>query len=367
MTNINDEKYMQRALGLAEKARGRTNPNPLVGAVLVKDGRIIGEGYHKKAGTPHAEVNALNEAGEQARDSVLYVTLEPCSHFGRTPPCADAVVRAGVKRVVVAILDPNPRVAGRGIEILTHSGVETSVGVLENEARRLNEVFFKYIKTGLPFVTLKTAMSLDGKIATRTGSSQWITNEISREYVHQLRNTYDAILVGIGTVLKDNPRLNTRLNIKDRRDPVRVVVDGNLDIPGDSNIVQTARKQRTIVFTSAVSSDEKLQVLKKSGIEIIRMNAQTEELPIEKVLEVLGQMEICSLLVEGGGEINGYMLQNGLVDKVHWFIAPKIVGGRNAPSPIGGTGIEVMDQARELRDIEITRFDNDLMITGYFR
>jgi diaminohydroxyphosphoribosylaminopyrimidine deaminase/5-amino-6-(5-phosphoribosylamino)uracil reductase len=209
-------------------------------------------------------------------------------------------------------------------------------------------------------------MSLDGKIATRTGSSQWITNESSREYVHQLRNVYDAILVGIGTVVKDNPRLNTRLNIANKRDPVRVVIDGNLDIPWDSNIVQTAREQRTIVFTSAISADEKAEILENNVIKIIRLNDKAEQLPIEKVLKILGEMEICSLLVEGGGEINGYMLQNGLIDKVHWFIAPKIIGGRNAPSPIGGTGIELMNQARELRDVEITRFDKDLMITGYF-
>jgi diaminohydroxyphosphoribosylaminopyrimidine deaminase/5-amino-6-(5-phosphoribosylamino)uracil reductase len=256
---------------LAKKAQGRTNPNPMVGAILVRDGSIVGEGYHKKAGTPHAEVHALNAAGEQARGSVLYVTLEPCSHFGRTPPCAEAVVKAGVKRVVAAILDPNPKVAGRGIEILKKAGVQTKVGVLENEARRLNEVFFKYIKTGLPFVALKTAMSLDGKIAAGSGDSKWITNERSREYVHYLRNVYDAILVGIGTVLKDNPRLNTRLDILDKRDLVRVVIDGNLDIPYDSNIVQTAGEQRTIVFTSAASPEEKLEQLNNYGIEIIRL------------------------------------------------------------------------------------------------
>lgn len=366
MHETDDEKYIQHALNLAVKALGRTNPNPVVGAVLVKDGCIVGEGYHKQAGTPHAEIHALNAAGENAQGATLYVTLEPCSHYGKTPPCAEAVARAGIKRVVAAMLDPNPKVAGRGIEILQKAGISTRVGVLEASARRINEVFCKYITTGMPFVTLKTAMSLDGKIATRSGHSQWITNESSRKYVHQLRNIYDAVLVGTGTVIKDNPRLNTRLDDEKKRDPIRIIIDGNLDISVDSNIVQTSLEQRTIVFTSAVSPNRKADILQKFGMEIIRMDEKPEQLPIKNILEILGQMEICSLLIEGGGEINGYMLENDLVDKVHWFVAPKIIGGRNAPSPVGGMGVNVMEQARELKDMEITKFGQDIMITGYF-
>ncbi|MGI5921732.1 MAG: bifunctional diaminohydroxyphosphoribosylaminopyrimidine deaminase/5-amino-6-(5-phosphoribosylamino)uracil reductase RibD [Syntrophomonadaceae bacterium] len=365
MYSNDDEKYMRRALELAGKALGRTSPNPVVGAVLVKDGRINGEGYHKKAGTPHAEIHALNAAGREAFGSTLYVTLEPCSHYGKTPPCADAIVKAGVKKVVAAILDPNPKVAGRGIEILHKAGIVTQVGLLDNEARRINEVFLKYIQTGLPFVTLKTAMSLDGKIATRTGNSQWITNPVSRTYVHQLRNIYDAILVGIGTVLKDDPLLNTRLEQPETRNPVRIIIDSNLDLPLQSRIVQTAEQQRTMVFTSRTGHAKKAELLKGRGIEIIKLDHQAQQLPIQEILKILGQMEICSVLVEGGGEINGYMIENSLIDKVHWFIAPKIIGGRDAPSPIGGTGIEKMMQAKELHDIEISTFGDDLMITGY--
>lgn len=360
-----DREYMQNALELAAKAVGRTNPNPAVGAVIVKDGHVVGEGFHKKAGTPHAEIHALNMAGENARGSTVYVTLEPCSHYGKTPPCADALISAGVERVVIATQDPNPRVAGRGIKKLKDAGIDIVTGVLETEAQRLNEVFFKYIQNNMPFVALKTAMTLDGKIATYTGDSKWISNELSRHYVHELRNIYDAILVGIGTVIKDDPMLNTRLDYADKKDPIRVIIDGNLEIPINSKIVKTSKNQRTIVFCAAGNNTEKCELLRLHNIQIIELGEDPANIPLDKVLQILGSMEICSLLVEGGGEINASFIQNRLIDKVYWFISPKILGGRQAPSPIGGQGVRYMDQAVKLNFIELNYFGEDICISGY--
>ncbi len=365
MRSSEDEKYMQRALDIAARAQGRTSPNPMVGAVVVKDNQVVGEGYHMKAGTPHAEVHALQAAGDAAWGATLYVNLEPCSHYGRTPPCADAIVEAGVKRVIVAGLDPNPRVSGRGLKILQDAGIETLTGVLEQEARNLNLAFFKYIQTGIPLVSLKVAMTLDGKIATSTGDSKWISGEASRKYVHQLRNVYDAIMVGIGTVLKDDPMLNTRLEDKDIRDPIRVIIDSKLDLPSSSNIVKTTRQQKTIVFCSQQADSARQEFLEEAGLTVIKMTVNEEKLPLEEVLRVLGEMEIMTLLVEGGGEINGYLIEKGLIDKVYWFIAPKIIGGREAPTPVGGRGITQLKDALPLRSMEIQRFDEDILITGY--
>jgi len=360
-----DNKYMKRALNLARLAQGRTSPNPIVGAVLVKDGEVVGEGYHLRAGRPHAEINALNQAGEQARDATLYVTLEPCSHYGKTPPCVDAVIAAGVKRVVVAILDPNPRVAGQGVNRLRKAGIEVRVGVLEEEARRNNEFFFKYITWGIPFVTLKSAMTLDGKIATYTGDSRWVTGEDSRRFVHQLRNVYDAILVGIGTVIKDDPLLNTRLEVEGRRDPVRVILDEKLQLPLDSQIAASAAQQSTLVFTSNQASEERAALLEDRGIKVIAIDSDGDKLPLDAVLKALGKREIMSLLVEGGGQVNASFLKAGLVDKVYWFIAPKLCGGNRAPSPVGGRGVARMAEAVRLTSYNIDRFQEDILITGY--
>jgi diaminohydroxyphosphoribosylaminopyrimidine deaminase / 5-amino-6-(5-phosphoribosylamino)uracil reductase len=367
ITTDKDHFYMQRALDLAVKARGRTNPNPMVGAVIVKNGQIIGEGYHHRAGTPHAEIHALNAAGEQAVGATLYVTLEPCSHCGRTPPCAEAVIKAGIKRAVISVLDPNPLVAGQGINRLREAGIEVKIGLLKNEAVRLNEVFFKYIQTRLPFVALKTAMTLDGKIAAYSGDSRWVTGPVAREYVHQLRNIYDAIMVGIGTVLKDDPQLNTRLQLEGKRDPVRIIVDSNLELPIAGNIATSAHKQRTIVFCSAAAEKVRWKRLESLGLEIIGLNCAGGLLPLQRVMEVIGEMGLCSLLVEGGGEINAYLLEHQLIDKVYWFIAPKLIGGRQAPTPIGGQGIEFMKDARPLVSLEIMKMADDILITGYFK
>lgn len=361
-----DQIYMRRALDLAALALGRTSPNPVVGAVVVKDGQIIGEGYHQKAGTPHAEVHALRQAGDRAAGATVYVSLEPCSHFGKTPPCADALIAAGVKKVVIACLDPNPQVAGRGMQKLIAAGIETELGILEAEARQLNEAFIKYIQTGRPFVAIKTAMTLDGKIASKTGDSRWITSPDARTYVHQLRNTYDAIMVGIGTVLHDDPLLNTRLEADNIRDPVRVIIDSKLDLPLDSKIARSSQEQRSIVFCSAGADDNKQDCLEEYGLKIIRLESDEIFLPLEKVLEHLGSIGISSLLVEGGGQINASLLEQHLVDKVYSFIAPKIIGGSEAPSPVGGQGLNLMSEAWELHTIDLKRFERDILITGYF-
>ena len=362
-----DNVFMERALELAAMALGRTNPNPMVGAVIVKNGHIVGEGYHHQAGTPHAEVHALNEAGGQAVGSTLYVTLEPCSHFGRTAPCADAVIKSGIKRTVIATLDPNPQVAGRGMERLREAGIEVEVGVLKQAASRLNEVFFKYIQTGLPFVALKTAMTLDGKIAAYSGDSKWITGNDARNYVHKLRNIYDAILVGIGTVLKDDPMLNTRLEAENIRNPVRIIIDGHLGLPLESNICKTANQQRSMVFCSDRADSAKMLQLESLGIEIYGLNCDPDLIPLEEVVAIVGKMGICSLLIEGGGQINAYLLAHRLIDKVYWFVAPKIIGGLMAPSPIGGEGIEHMKDALTLTSVDLMRFTDDILITGYIK
>lgn len=364
MEFLTDQKYMQRALELASKGLGKTSPNPVVGAVIVKDDEIVGEGYHQKAGSNHAEINALNIAKEKAKGAKMYVTLEPCSHYGKTPPCADAIINAGMKEVIVATLDPNPQVKGLGIKKLQEAGIITRVGIMEKEALRQNEVFFKYITTKMPFVCMKYAMTLDGKIATYTGDSKWISNENSRHYVHNLRNNYDAILVGIGTVLADNPRLNTRLDLPDKKDPIRVIIDGNLEIPTNSNIIHSCPEQRTIIFTNENYDREKADILRKAGAEIVGINSNPDNLDLRIILKELGEIGITSILVEGGAKINASFIENKLADKILCFIAPKIVGGV-APSPITGQGVKLMQDAHELGQVEIKLIDNDILITTY--
>ncbi|WP_278279239.1 bifunctional diaminohydroxyphosphoribosylaminopyrimidine deaminase/5-amino-6-(5-phosphoribosylamino)uracil reductase RibD [Syntrophomonas palmitatica] len=362
-----DSRYMQRALELAAMAMGRTSPNPVVGAVIVKDGIIVGEGYHRQAGTPHAEIHALREAGEAARGSDVYVSLEPCSHYGRTPPCADALVKAGIKRAVIATVDPNPRVMGRGIKILQKAGIEVKTGILQNEAQKLNEFFFKYIRTGRPFVTVKTAMTLDGKIAASSGDSRWVSGEDSRRHVHELRNIYDAIMLGIGSVLKDDPQLNTRLDTDDTRDPLRVIIDRCLQIPLNSKIIQSSQSQATIIFCGTGASTAKAEEIRQAGAEVICLETNTDMIPLDKVLDELGHRGILSLLVEGGAQINANLIENKLADKYLAFVAPKIAGGNKAPSPVGGRGVEFMNDAVMLCDIEYRFFEKDILISGYFR
>ncbi len=362
-----DSSYMTRALDLAELGAGYVNPNPPVGAVIVKDGRIIGEGYHKKYGEAHAEINAFNNATEPVAGATMYVTLEPCSHFGKTPPCVEAIINKGIKKVVVAVEDPNPLVAGRGIKILRENGIEVITGVLEDEAKKLNEIFIKFITTGLPFCTLKTAMTLDGKIAAYTGDSRWVTNDESREYVHKLRHKYSSIMVGIGTVLADDPLLTTRLKDVDGKNPIRVVVDTKGIIPLDAKVLQCDENTKTIIATTEAISEEKIKSIKKTGAEVIITPLKNNKVDLSYLMKVLGEKRIDSILLEGGSSLNYSALHEGIVDKVVSFIAPKIIGGSSSKTPVGGEGIPYMKEAISLKDINIYRFEDDVMIEAYIR
>ncbi|MGB9791161.1 MAG: bifunctional diaminohydroxyphosphoribosylaminopyrimidine deaminase/5-amino-6-(5-phosphoribosylamino)uracil reductase RibD [Thermacetogeniaceae bacterium] len=360
-----DEKYMERALELAALGRGKTSPNPMVGAVVVLNGRVVGEGYHQKAGTPHAEIHALRQAGERAKNALLYVTLEPCCHYGRTPPCTEAIIRAGVKRVVVAVEDPNPLVAGKGIQALRDAGIEVEVGVLEEKARRLNEAFFKYMQERRPFVTVKAAMSLDGKIATSTGDSKWITGTEAREFVHRLRAESDAIMVGIGTVLADDPLLTVRLAGEDKK-PLRVIVDSNLRIPVHSQIVRTAQDVPTVVASVEGKCDEaKKKELENAGVEVWELPEDNGRVELYSLLEELAKREVLSVLLEGGATLNASALAAGIVDKVIFFYAPKIIGGGDAPGPFGGRGIDAVNKAIRVEELRWEKIGEDLMVVGY--
>ncbi len=359
-----DEKYMRLALELAGNAKGRTSPNPLVGAVIVKDNRVVGCGWHRKAGTPHAEIHALRQAGELARGADVYVTLEPCAHYGKTPPCANALVEAGVKRVYAAIKDPNPKVAGGGFRVLKEAGVEVYYGFLEDEARRLNEVFLKWIEYKQPFIALKVAMTLDGKIATASGESKWITNEKSREYGYKLRDIYDGIMVGINTVISDDPLLTAR--VEGGKNPVRIILDSKLRIPLNAKVL-IDKSARTIIATTADADKDRIKHLSKMGAEILLVDGYdtaNHGVNIERLLTMLAERDICSILVEGGGEVNGSLVEHKLVDKIYFFIAPKLIGGKQARNPVLGKGILHLDDALLLEDMKCENLAGDILITG---
>ncbi len=357
---VDDERFMRIALGLARKGEGETNPNPIVGAVVVKDGHIVGEGDHHSFGGPHAEVFALDEAGDAARGATLYVTLEPCSHHGKTPPCTERIIAAKIARVIIACRDPNPLVDGHGIEKMRAAGIEVTEGVLEEEARRANEIFFKFITTGRPFVQLKLAESLDGKIATRTGDAKWISGADSRAEVHRLRRRFAAVLVGVGTVVSDDPRLTVRHVVG--RDPLRIVLDGRGRIPLAATLLR--EEGRTIVVTATMAR-EKEEALLSLGTEVWRPPGNEGNIDLSAFLQRLGEENIDSLLVEGGGETAAAFLEASLVDKVAFFIAPILIGGRDAIPTIGGAGAEQVSEALHLKRVEIERIGEDLLVTGY--
>ena len=361
-----DERYMRLALRLARKGLGKTSPNPMVGAVVVRGGARVGQGYHHRAGEPHAEVLALRQAGKKARGATLYLNLEPCDHFGKTPPCTRAIFDAGIRRVVAGMRDPNPLVSGRGIRRLRREGVKVDVGVLEEECRELNAPFCKYMTSRLPFVTLKAAMSLDGKVATQSGDSRWISGETSRTYVHRLRSTVDAVLVGIGTILRDDPLLNVRLpGKKNILHPLRVIVDSKLRIPFRSRIVQTAGKYRTLVATTRKASPSKVEQLRPTGLESIFLKSDPHgRVSLRALMKELGRRGILSVLLEGGPTLNECALREKLVDRVLVFIAPKIIGGEKAPGMVGGNGPLRIQDGRPLKILRIRRFGSDLMIEG---
>ena len=357
-----DEKYMRLAMQLAGNAIGRTSPNPLVGAVIVKDNRVVGCGWHRKAGTPHAEVHALNQAGELAQGADVYVTLEPCAHYGKTPPCSKALVEAKVKNVYGGLLDVNPKVAGKGFKILEDAGIHVEYGFLQDELRKQNEVFFKWIEHKKPFIVLKAAMTLDGKIATATGQSKWITNETSRAYGYKLRDIYDGIMVGIKTVIEDNPMLTARVD--GGKNPIRIVVDSSLKIDINANVVQD-KSAKTIVATTDKADKDKILKLQAQDVDVIVVDKdENDKVDIEKLLDILGQQNICSILVEGGATLSGSFVAKKLVDKVYFFIAPKIVGGKEAKTPVAGIGILNLQEALALKDIQIEKLEEDFLIIG---
>lgn len=362
-----DRYFMQQALSLAAKGEGYTSPNPMVGAVVVKDGQIVGQGYHQRAGTPHAEVHALRDAGELAQGATIYVTLEPCCHYGRTPPCTEAIKKAGIKRVVAAITDPNPLVAGKGLKLLEEAGLEVTSGVLADEATKLNEIFIKYVTSKQPFVVLKAAVSLDGKIATVTGESQWITGPESREFTHHLRHRYDGILVGVNTVLADNPSLTTRLPGGKGKNPVRIILDSKARTPVDANIIKYPQDTVTIIAATAAADPSRVAALRQAGAEVLLLPATDTGVDINQLLKELARRQITSLLVEGGAKVHASFIAARAVDKVYWFIAPILIGGEGAPGAIGGKGIEKLQQALRLKRTSIHHFGEDICIEGYVK
>ena len=358
---------MRVALRLAGRGAGNTSPNPMVGAVVVKRGQVVGQGYHQSAGTPHAEIHALRSAGEQAQDATIYVTLEPCNHQGRTPPCTEAIVRSGVNRVVMGCSDPNPRVSGGGADYLRSKGISVEVGVLEERCFKLNEPFIKHITTGLPLVIAKVAASLDGKIASHLGDSRWISNERSRRFVHRLRHAVDGILVGVGTVIADNPRLTTRLPGKKGKNPLRIVLDTHLRTPPDCLVAAQNNEASTLIATGPEPYKKRKAVLEGQGVEVLPLPLKRGRVSLPALLKHLGKCDITSLLVEGGAEVHGGFFYDNLVDKVYLFFAPKIIGGSSGVPMVGGIGAASVAEALSLRDLKLRRFDDDIMIEGYLK
>lgn len=356
-----DETYMKTALQLAQSVKGQTDPNPPVGAVIVKNNRIIGLGAHLQAGEAHAEVHAINMAGKEAENATIYVTLEPCSHIGKTPSCADLIIKNKLARVVIATKDPNELVAGEGIKRLKEAGIDVTVGLLEEEATHINDVFFHYIKTNRPFVTVKSATSLDGKIATKTGESKWITSELAREDVHYYRHTHEAILVGVNTVLQDNPRLTTRLK-QGGKNPIRIVLDTNLNTPLNAHLIQNSEAD-TIIFVSTNVLDEKIaQFNEFNHVEIIQL--PTEKIKISDVLKVLGEREIASLFVEGGATINDAFLRAGFINQFVLYLAPKLIGGKKAPTSFSGKGYSNLKDIFNLKITYVEKIGPDIKISA---
>ena len=377
--NKADTIFMKKALALAAKAKGRTSPNPMVGAVLVKGGNIIGAGYHKQAGTPHAEILALNKAGQNAKKATLYVTLEPCCHTEKkTPPCTKEIIRSKVSKVVIAMTDPNPKVSGKGISELKGAGIQTQVGIMEPEAKKLNEAFTKFISTKKPFVTLKIAQSLDGRIATARGESKWITGPEARAYVHKLRDEVDAVLVGIGTVKKDNPSLDCRTG--GGKNPFRIIVDSTLQIALNSKVLKHG-DGKTIIAATVRAPKRKIERLRKEGHTVLiiggdgtaktrrpaRSNPGEHRVNLKRLMKELGKMEITAVMIEGGSSVAAAALSEKIVDKVVFFIAPKIIGGTDAVPSVGGKSPVLLKNALKLYGTHINTFGSDICMEGYVK
>lgn len=359
-----DKKFMENALNLSLLAGRAVKTNPLVGAVIVKDGRIIGEGYHKEFGGAHAEEQAILSAKENIEGASIYVTLEPCSHFGKRPPCANLLIEKKIKRVIVACLDPNPKVAGRGVKLLQEAGIQVDIGVMEKECKKVNEAFFYHIQHKKPFVVMKTAMTLDGKIASRTGSSKWVSSEESRKKVHELRAKLDGIMVGINTVLKDDPSLNVRG--VEGEDPIRIIVDSKLRISLDAKVLNLESKSKTIIATTKLCDMAKMKELQALPmVEVMIVKDKDGRVDLTNLMEELYRIQIGSILLEGGGTLNFQMLKDGLVAKLISFIAPKIIGGKEAKTPVEGQGIDLMDHAINIENLEVRQVGKDIMLEGY--
>jgi diaminohydroxyphosphoribosylaminopyrimidine deaminase/5-amino-6-(5-phosphoribosylamino)uracil reductase len=362
---MDDRHFMNMALDLAAKGEGFTSPNPMVGAVVVKDGRVVGRGYHKIAGGPHAEVNALDAAGDFAKGATLYVTLEPCNHTGRTPPCTCKILELGVGRVVAAMKDPNKKVTGGGVEFLEQNGVQVTTGVCEAQAKKLNETFIKYVRSGRPFVMAKCAATLDGRIATRTGDSRWVTGEAARRFVHQLRHKVDAILVGINTIRNDNPSLTTRLAGLQSSDPARIILDTHLSISPYTRVLQQTSAAPTILVAGPAAVEDKKRALEKTGAQVIQVSLKNNLIDMNALMKQLGTMELTSLLIEGGSRVLASAFNFAVVDKVFFFYAPKILGGDDGVPICSGPGVELMSECIAINDIAVHRFEDDVLIEGY--
>ena len=359
-----DRNFMEHALELAARGTGRTRPNPLVGAVLVKDGAIIGEGWHEYFGGPHAEVNAFANCKTDPKGATLYVTLEPCCHYGKTPPCTDLIISKDIDRVVIAMTDPNPLVSGKGIRRLRDAGIFVTTGIMEKEAKKLNEIFMKFITQKKPFVLYKSAMSMDGKTACHTGESQWISSEESRDETHALRGIYASVMVGAGTVKSDNPRLTARM--EGMEDPIRIIIDGKLSSPTTAQVFQNPG--RVIVLTTSAAEPEKLKELQDLGVEIICADGDTEGMVnLESAMTGLAVNGIDSILLEGGAETAASAFQAGIVDKVRFYMAPLLIGGKNAPGSLGGIGADTLSDAIILENIHTERSGEDLVIEAYVK
>ncbi|MFC1515452.1 bifunctional diaminohydroxyphosphoribosylaminopyrimidine deaminase/5-amino-6-(5-phosphoribosylamino)uracil reductase RibD [Thermodesulfobacteriota bacterium] len=366
---MDDQYFMEIALDLAKMGRGFTSPNPVVGAVVVKDGNVVGKGFHESVGGLHAEVNALQDAGTSAKDATLYVTLAPCNHTGRTPPCTEKIIEAGVARVVAAMDDPNPDVKGGGMTYLESRGINVTSGVCEKRAKRLNEAFIKYVQRKRPFVIVKCATTLDGRIATKTGDSKWVSGEASRSYVHKLRHAVDAIMVGINTVKNDDPSLTTRLS-DDRsgtkgRDPKRIILDTRLSISEDAKVLRLSSDSDTIVVTGGSIPGDKKARIEKQGSIVIESPPKSGRIDLDLLMDRLGAEEITSLIIEGGSRVIASAFSAGIVDKVIFFFAPKILGGDDGIPVCSGQGPELMKDSIPVKDIEVRRFGDDIMIEGY--
>jgi diaminohydroxyphosphoribosylaminopyrimidine deaminase/5-amino-6-(5-phosphoribosylamino)uracil reductase len=360
------EKFLRKAIALAKKARGKTSPNPLVGAVIVKDKEIIGSGYHKTAGHPHAEINAINSAKKSVKGAALYLNLEPCCHHGKTPPCTDAIIKSGIKEVYAGMLDPNPLVAGKGVEELRAHGIKVVTGILEDKCSKLNEAFIKFITKKAPFVILKSAATLDGKIASASGDSKWITNEKSRAFVHRLRSEADAVLIGSGTLIKDDPKLTVRLKGKRAKNPVRVILDRALKIDEKANVLKGLSDAETIIFTGGNADKKKAARLADKGVKLITVPEKAGRLDLRSVLKRLAKEGITSVLVEGGAEVNSAFVNEKLADKMFLFFAPKLLLGGSAKPVFAGASKDLIKNAINVNLNKIRRFDDDLMVEFYF-